>query len=766
MVPSSSLMLMVVLFLTAQAHLYAYTSMKRRSYIVHMDATKIAALDDSLGGANRWPQAVLDSLSLSRGEGEAVPAPQLLYVYGTALSGFAATLSAKQAESLRQLDGVLTAYPDELIHLHTTHSPDFLGLNPGKGLWSSTNLASDIVVGVIDTGIWPEHVSFSDTGYSGVNPSRWRGACETGRGFSVSNCNRKLVGARAFWKGYEAVGSRINETSEYRSARDSQGHGTHTASTAAGNIVAGASLLGNAKGSAKGMRYTARVAAYKACWNSGCASSDILAAVDRAVADGVDVLSLSLGGGSREYYSDSVAIAAFGAVRKGVFISCSAGNSGPYESTVSNTAPWIMTVAASYLDRRFPTSVKLGDGRTFEGASLYVGKPTELVPVAYGETAGGRGARFCIAGSLSSKRVMGKMVLCDRGLISRTEKGEQVKLAGGVAMLLLNSEEQGEELFADLHVLPASSVGAAATTAIKSYIASSKTPTAMITFQGTVHGKTAPLMAAFSSRGPSLVGPDIIKPDVTAPGMGILAAWPPSVSPSLIDSDRRRVNFNIISGTSMSCPHVSGLAALLKSLHPDWSPAAIRSALMTTAFAVDSQNASIIDVSSGLPATPFVLGSGHVDPEKASKPGLIYDIAPDNYLNYLCSLKYTPQQLATFARKKYDCPKNKIIRARDLNYPSFSVLFDSGRKKATLTHTRTVTNVGHAQCRYTVNVREPQGVRITVKPKVLAFSKVGQKLRYMVTFSTGGGNGSAFGELAWVGDGATVRSPITVTWQQ
>ncbi|URE26510.1 subtilisin-like protease-like [Musa troglodytarum] len=254
-----SLSLMVVLFLMAQAHPSAYASMERRTYIVHMDATKIAALDDSLGGANRWPQAVLDSLSSSRGEGEAQPAPQLLYVYDTALSGFAATLSAKQAESLQQLDGVLTAYPDELIHLHTTHSPDFLGLNPGKGLWSSPNLASDIVVGVIDTGIWPEHVSFSDTGYSSVNLSRWRGACEAGRGFSASNCNRKLVGALAFWKGYEAGGGKINETSEYRSARDSQGHGTHTASTAAGNIVAGASLLGNAKGSAKGMRYTAEL---------------------------------------------------------------------------------------------------------------------------------------------------------------------------------------------------------------------------------------------------------------------------------------------------------------------------------------------------------------------------------------------------------------------------------------------------------------------------------------------------------------------------
>ncbi|EHA8588613.1 subtilisin-like protease SBT1.1 [Cocos nucifera] len=735
-----------------------------------MDATKAAAPGRSFGGTKGGPEAVLESLhqlSSSEQEREASAPPQLLYVYDTALSGFAAKLSPKQAKSLQQLDGFLFAYPDDMvIQLHTTYSPQFLGLMPGRGLWTSPNLASDVIIGVVDTGIWPEHVSFSDADISS-RPTRWRGACEAGTKFSSKNCNNKLIGARAYWKGYEATAGPINETREFRSARDSQGHGTHTASTAGGDIVAGASLFGNAKGSAIGMRYTARIAAYKACWNSGCANSDILAAVDRAVADGVDVLSLSLGGGNqRPFYSDSIAIAAFGAIQKGVFVSCSAGNSGPYEATVSNTAPWIMTVAASYLGRSFPTEVKLGDGRTFKGASLYSGRPTELLPIVYDKTAGRQNARYCGPGSLSPKLVKGKIVLCERGIVSRTRKGEEVKLAGGAGMLLVDSREQGEELFADLHVLPASTLGAAAAKAIKSYITSSKRPMAMITFLGTAYGQPAPMMAAFSSRGPSLVGPDIIKPDVSAPGMGILAAWPPSASLSLVESDTRRANFNIISGTSMACPHVSGLGALLKAVHQDWSPAAIKSALMTTAYTLNNKNGSIVDVSSGRPATPFVFGSGHVNPERASNPGLVYDISPKDYLDYLCSLNYTSSQLATLAKKNYSCPSNRILgNIGDLNYPSFSVLFDSGSPNFTVTQTRIVTNVGQARCRYTVKVREPKGVTMNVDPKELAFVELGQKLSYKVSFLGLSGSDSSFGELVWKCGEFSVRCPVAVAWQ-
>ncbi|GAV76678.1 Peptidase_S8 domain-containing protein/PA domain-containing protein/Inhibitor_I9 domain-containing protein, partial [Cephalotus follicularis] len=691
--------------------------------------------------------------------------PQLLYTYQTVITGFAAKLSPKQLRSLKKIDGFVSATPDEILTLHTTHTPQFLGLEIGKGLWNAPNLASDVVIGIIDTGIWPEHISFEDSGMSPV-PSNWKGACEEGTNFSKLDCNKKLIGARAFFKGYEIVAGKINETEDYLSARDSQGHGTHTASTAAGNQVQNVSLFGLARGSAFGMSYTSRIAAYKVCWRLGCSSSDVLAAIDKAVDDGVDVLSLSLGSSSNPYYSDNMAIALFGAIRRGIFVSCSAGNSGPSSSSVCNTAPWIMTVAASSIDRSFPTTVKLGDGQTFKGSSLYPGKAiTKLIPLVYGKTAGGQDAAYCTSGSLNEKLVKGKIVVCQRGSNSRAGKGVEVKLAGGAGMLLINSEDEGEELFADPHVLPATSLGATAGKALKTYLSSANKPTASIAFRGTTYRNRAPVMAAFSSRGPNLVGPDVIKPDVTAPGMNILAAWPPITSPTELSIDKRRVLFNIASGTSMSCPHVSGIAALLKSVHKDWSPAAIKSALMTTAYTHDNKGAPIADVafSNSISAKTFAFGSGHVDPERASDPGLIYDITTEDYLNYMCSLNYTSSQISEFSKgSSFTCP-NLLQQPGDLNYPSFSVIFDRKARNVSVTYKRTVTNVGLPKTTYAVQLHEPNGVAVIVQPKTLKFKNVGHKLSYTVSFVALKGATlahSSFGSLAWVSGRYQVRSPI------
>lgn len=735
-----------------------------KTYIVHMDNTRMPQPSHTdQGDSKQWYESILESIAESSSSSS-----RLLYVYETAISGFAAKLSSEQLRSLTRVDGFLSATEDELLTLHTTHSPQFLGLQNGRGLWEEAKLNSDMIVGLIDTGIWPEHVSFRDTGMPEV-PSRWKGACESGTNFSSSNCNRKLIGARAFFKGYESVFGKINEATDYRSPRDRQGHGSHTASTASGDLVKKASLFGLAKGSAPGMEYKARIAVYKVCWRLGCANSDILAAMDSATLDGVDVLSLSLGGLARPYYTDSIAIASFSAVRRGVFVSCSAGNSGPSPSTVSNAAPWIMTVAASYLDRSFPTKVKLGDGQTFEGSSLYSGKPTEQLPLVYRETVGRKRAEYCTAGTLDPKLVNGKIVICDRGLNSRTDKGQQVKLVGGAAMIMLNDENEGEETLADAHILPATSVGASAAKAIKQYLNLSDNPTASISFRGTVYGYRAPVMAAFSSRGPSLVGPEVIKPDVTAPGVNILAAWTPVTGPSLLRSDNRSVLFNIISGTSMSCPHVSGLAALLKSVHKDWSPAAIKSALMTTSYTVDNRREPISDIGSGFEvATPFAFGSGHVDPERASNPGLIYDITTVDYLNHLCSLKYKSSQIALFAKTNYTCPRNAAAHPGDLNYPSFAVLFKYGAGNAIVAHKRTATNVGNPVSRYRVQVDEPDGVSVIVEPRNLVFGKLGEKQSYKVTFVALGGSpfssNSSFGSIAWISGRYIVRSPIAVTW--
>ncbi|XVF79952.1 hypothetical protein PTKIN_Ptkin15bG0031500 [Pterospermum kingtungense] len=728
-----------------------------------MDKTKIT--NTYKGNSEPWHQAVFDSIAEEEEELEATP-PELIYSYETAFFGFAAKLSAKQLESLKKMDGFVSAIPDQILSLHTTRSPQFLGLQGTKGLWHVTDLHSDVIIGVVDTGIWPEHVSFHDHGMPPV-PARWRGICEKGTKFSPSNCNRKLIGARYFYGGYLAAGGKINGTEHYLSARDSSGHGTHTASTAAGNLVENADFFGLANGTAAGMKYTARIAVYKVCWQ-GCSSVDVLAAMVQAIEDGVDVLSISIGSrmGPEPYYQDYKAIASFLAFRRGIFVAFSAGNSGPDKYTAVNTAPWIMTVAASTLDRSFPATVKLGNGQIFDGSSLYTGNAIKQLPIVYGKTAGGLGAQYCIPGLLNPKLVKGKIVICEQGFISNAAMGEQVKLAGGVGMLILSF--QGEDLQTEVHVIPATLLGALASRAVKKYVNSTKAPTASVAFKGTTYGSRAPKVAGFSSRGPNLVGPDVIKPDVTAPGVDILAAWPAGTTLSEPKHDKRRVLFNIISGTSMACPHVSGIAALLKSKHKNWSPAAIKSALMTTAYTIDNRGKPIADLAFYGSATPFALGSGHVDPVKASDPGLIYDITADNYAEYLCSLKYKDSQISLFV-EGFQCPIKVTMQPGDLNYPSFAVNFKVKAQNVSVSYIRTVANVGIPRSSYKVSVEEPKGVSMIVKPKTLSFKKLGEKLSYKVSFiglsrkkKVGS---SSFGSLVWVSGNYRVRSPIAVTWK-
>ncbi|XWS32261.1 hypothetical protein CRYUN_Cryun23aG0144900 [Craigia yunnanensis] len=677
------------------------------AFIAFAWTSKITNTFNSLGNSKPWPEAVLDSIadvsSQEEEELEATP-PELLYSYETTIFGFAVKLSVKQLESLKKIDGFVSAIPNKMLSLPTTQS------------------TSDVIIGVLDTGIWPEHVSFQDHGMPPV-PARWKGTCEKGTKFSPSNCNKKLIRARAFYKGYLASGGKINETEKNLSARDTSGHGTHTASTAAGNLVENTNLFGLANGSAAGMRYTARIAAYKVCW-PGCTTVDILTAVVQAIED---VSSISLGSTSvaEPYYEDYSAIASFWAFTNGIFLTFIAGNSGPHKYTAVNTAPWIMTVAASTIDRSFPAIVKLGNGKTFEGTSLYTGEATKPSPIVYGKTAGGKAAEYCIAGSLNPKLVKGKIVICEGGTIIGAEKGKQVKLAGGVGMIQLSTE--GEDLASEVHILPVTLIGALASKAIKMYVNSTKAPTASIAFKGTTYGNRAPMVAAFSSRGPNLVGPDVIKPDVTAPGVNILAAWPAVTSPSLLKNDKRRVLFNIMSGTSMACPHVSGIAALLKSKHKNWSPAAIKSAVMTTAYAIDNRGKPIADLAFYGSATPFAFGSDD-----------------------------------------FTCPKKATMQPGDLNYPSFAVNFEGKAQNITVTYKRTVTNVGIPRSTYKVSVQEPKAVSVIVKPKILSFKKLGEKLSYKVSFIGLGRTktvaSSSFGSLVWVSGNYRVRSPIAVTW--
>ncbi|KAI9102996.1 hypothetical protein K1719_023435 [Acacia pycnantha] len=730
-----------------------------------------------------WYESSLASVSAKSSSSE--DPSRIIHTYDTVFQGFSAKLSPLEVRKLQSLSHVVSVIPEQVRYVQTTRSPEFLGLKTpdSAGLLKETDFGSDLVIGVIDTGIWPERQSFNDRDLGPV-PPKWKGQCVAGEDFPASSCNRKLIGARYFSKGYEATNGKMNDSTEYRSPRDSDGHGTHTASIAAGRYVFPASLLGYAKGMAAGMAPKARLAIYKVCWAGGCFDSDILAAFDAAVADGVDVASLSVGSVVVPYFLDVIAIGAFGASTAGVFVSASAGNGGPGGLTVTNVAPWLTTVGAGTIDRNFPADVKLGNGKIIPGTSIYGGPgltPGQMYPIVYaGSESGSDGysSSLCLEGSLDPNFVKNKIVVCDRGINARAAKGEVVKKAGGIGMIIANGVFDGEGLVADCHVLPATAVGATGGDVIRKYISeSSKShsiPTATIIFKGTKLGIRAPMVASFSARGPNPESPEILKPDVIAPGLNILAAWPDKVGPSGVASDTRKTEFNILSGTSMACPHVSGLAALLKAAHPDWSPAAIRSALMTTAYTVDNRGNTMLDESTGNVSSVFDYGSGHVHPEKAMDPGLIYDINTYDYVDFLCNSNYTTQNIKVITRKGADCSGAKRAgHVGNLNYPSFSAVFQQYGKQKMSTHfIRTVTNVGDANSVYKATLKPPRGMVVTVKPDTLYFRRVGQKLNFLLRVQaravklSPGSSSVKSGHLVWSDGKHTVTSPLVVTMQQ
>ncbi|KAI3954326.1 hypothetical protein MKW92_002473 [Papaver armeniacum] len=689
------------------------------------------------------------------------------------MHGFAAGLTLSQASHLRNVLGIVSVLPEQNHELHTTRTPQFLGLDTKVGIWPESVYGDDVIVGIFDSGIWPERRSFHDEGLGPV-PKRWKGICEVGPDFPKESCNRKIIGARTFSKGYEALllQRKMNvSAAQSLSARDTNGHGTHCASTAAGSAVSDASFGPYAAGVAQGMAPRARIAVYRPCWPAvGCLESNILAAFDSAIADGVDVISMSLGSEPLPYNQDASMIGAFHAMQKGIIVSCSAGNSGPAPKTLWNPAPWVLTVGASTIDREFPANVILGDKTVLPGVSLFYGQSqlSESNVLVYG---GDSGSEICRQGKLDVNKVKGNIVVCESGN-ARAAAGYAVKLAGGIGVILVESEA-GEGLSAVPHLIPGTMISYKSGRKIRDYIRTTNKPVATIKFKGTSIGfsPSSPKVATFSSRGPNTITPEILKPDIIAPGVNILAAWTGATGPTRVIEDRRRLEFQMESGTSMSCPHVSGIAALLKSVHPEWSPDAIKSAIMTTAYNVDNSWKNITRLADGEYATPFELGSGHVDPNKALHPGLVYDVETEDYAQFLCSINYSSRIVSEmFVHKKVDCKQYPMASPGNLNYPSFSVVFKSGIN--TVKYERTVKNVGpKADAIYKVKINSPSSVRIHVSPRKLVFSKKHRFLSYKISFSsdmkvTGSGLHKewSFGSIEWTDGEHNVRSPIAFIW--
>lgn len=711
----------------------------------------------------------------------------LLYSYKHTVNGFAAVLSQEEASKLSERSEVVSAFRSEGRWApHTTRSWQFLGLEEGLkephgSEWppSLDKSSGDVIVGVLDSGIWPESRSFSDEGLGPV-PARWKGVCQAGDSFSSSSCNRKIIGARYYLKAYEAHYNGLNSTYAFRSPRDHDGHGTHTASTVAGRTVPGVSALGGfAPGTASGGAPLARLAVYKVCWpipgpnpniENTCFEADMLAAMDDAVGDGVDVMSVSIGstGAPPRFADDGIALGALHAARRGVVVSCSGGNSGPKPATVSNLAPWMLTVGASSIDRAFDSPIKLGNGAVIMGQTV---TPYQLAgdkpyPLVYASDAVVPGtpanvSNQCLPNSLSSEKVRGKIVVCLRGSGLRVEKGLEVKRAGGAAILLGNPPAFGSEVPVDAHVLPGTAVSATDAKTIISYINSSSSPTAALDPSRTVVDvRPSPVMAQFSSRGPNVLEPSILKPDITAPGLNILAAWSEASSPTKLDGDRRVVPYNIVSGTSMSCPHVSAAAVLVKAAHPDWSSAAIRSAIMTTATTSNAEGGPLMN-GDGSVAGPMDYGSGHIRPRHALDPGLVYDASYTDYLLFACASAGGSQ-----LDPAVPCPA-RPPPPYQLNYPSVAVHGLNG----SVTVQRTVTNVGPGAARYAVAVAEPAGVSVRVSPRRLSFSRAGEKKTFWIKVeadSKGRSGGRVArgrfltGSYAWSDGAHVVRSPIVV----
>ena len=791
------LMLAVTLSCTALAH----ADDGRKSYIVQLTEQPMAAYTGGLVGLratkaapgqrfdpNSAPSALYRAYLESRqNQAKALmPSATVTHQYKVVFNGFAARLSEAEIALLKASGRVASITPDERHEVVTSYTPTFLGLDQPGGLWEQLGgkdkAGEDIIVGVIDTGVWPENLSYADrvdgdgqptfdrsgTLAYDAPPARWKGSCQSGEGFSADHCNNKLIGARYFDQGFRAYGAPIHP-SEFRSPRDSLswpagegGHGTHTSSTAAGNAkVPAVGGNGDLLGVRTGIAPRARLAAYKVCWSfkvsstelkNSCFDSDAVAAIEAAVADGVDVLNYSISGG--ESPLEPVEQAFRHAVEAGVFVAAAGGNDGP-ANQVNHIAPWLTTVAAAAHDRTHRARIALGNGQYYSGISIST-KALPSTALIYGGAAVAAGGSVSFAEQCLSKasagtaqldpaKVAGKIVACQRGNNARVDKADAVKEAGGIGMIML---DDGNGPLIDMYSVPTVHVDQADGQAIQAY-ASTKGATAALTVSEQVP-TYGPTLAAFSSRGPNRFDPGVLKPDLAAPGVDILAGIAPSLSAAqrsavIAGSAPAYSQSAYMSGTSMATPHVAGLAALLKQRHPGWSPAAIKSALMTA-----TRTVLPTDLSGDQDGTlPWGQGAGLVLPNGAADPGLVYDMAGTDYQKYLCGITRDAAYCANGALSGYA-----------MNLASITVPGVVGSKSVT----RSVTNVGDKLAIYSPTVHL-DGFNVDISPASLQLAP-GETQSYTISLSryTAVPGVWQMGELVWSDGEHSVRSPLQVRY--
>jgi Subtilase family/Fibronectin type-III domain/PA domain len=636
-----------------------------------------------------------------------VPQAKLGNTLRTVYGGVAATVPANSVSDVLAIPGVVAVQENVMREPLTDSSPEFLGAPTiYNELGPVSNAGEGVIYGNLDTGVWPEHPSFADLGNLSAPPGPAR-ECDFGDNpLTPANdpftCNNKLIGGAAFLDTYLSNPDRA-AAEPFHTARDSNGHGTHTASTSAGNIVEDVSVLGGELPPIHGLAPGAWVMEYKVCGIQGCFESDSAAAVGQAILDGVDVINFSISGGT-DPFSDPVELAFLDAYAAGVFVSASAGNSGPGAGTVNHLSPWVATVAASTQTREFASTltVTASNGQTFtmDGATITPGAgPLPIIMAADAPY-----SRPLCDAPAPPGLFDGKIVACQRGVNARVEKGFNVLQGGAEGMVLFNPTLADVET--DTHWLPA--IHLADGTSFVAFMNGHSGEVASWP-DGAPRNGQGDVMAAFSSRGP---GGTFIKPDVTAPGVQILAGDSPMVESPV--SGPGGEYFQAIAGTSMSSPHNAGAAILLKALNTNWTPGQIKSALMTTA------TTDVVKEDTVTPADPFDFGAGRIDLTEAGTPGLVFDESAENMVLL----------------------GNDPINAVHLNIPSINAPVMPGR----LTTVRKAENVSGQRLRYDVRTTAPAGSSIRVLPRTFTLDP-GQSIELSITIESNAPDGQYFGEV-------------------
>ncbi|GGO27412.1 S8 family serine peptidase [Micromonospora parathelypteridis] len=657
-------------------------------------------------------------------------------VYTTAFNGFSAKLTAQQAATLRADKRVRAVTASRALGTPTPPptapptaptpgapaattpaAPDQAptGGPAGKPVKPGPGTGAGMVIGVLDTGIWPESASFAKKMPA---PATWHGTCQTGVGFAAEHCNGKIVGARYFADTWLAGGGSVPE-GEMLSPRDMSGHGTHTASTAAGLPIPNVEIDGRRFGPVSGVAPDAQIAVYKVLWGGMGFDADIIAGIDAAVADGVQVLNFSIGSDLGDWEANTpIGMAFLNASLAGVFVAASAGNTGIVSGAISNAAPWVTTVGAAVTNLDEAT-VKLGDGTKLVGGSLDALPGDASRPMVFGEQAGSPdlGAVYCEPGSLDPAKIKGKVVAC--ALSDMFGSANEIKAKGGAAMVVFDpvGNYRINSIF-DFPVVYLPTEKQAGT--LFNYLMRHPTD-AKVSLRTGGDGSSVPgvpSVADFSSTGPDKVTLGVLKPDLVAPGSDIIAA----VSPA----GNFGRQYDAYSGTSMASPYVAGAAAVLRATHPEWSPGAVASALRTTA--TDTVGTS----------SPLDQGSGFINLAGAKDPGLV--------------IEPTAAELVAFS-------ETATPDGKELNLPAISLREYDGTRPVTLT--RTLTNVGKAPETYRSSVSGLAGMKVTVSPASVTLSP-GRSATVTITLRRGSAawDRYATGSIGWRGKAHSARIPV------